>query len=82
MSDDRRQSFEMKPGDLMAWKNERLKPASLRFDCGPYGTVEVILPINGRVRFTAGTQAPTIFLNDVEPDVVEGDKIVRLNDPE
>ena len=82
MNDRQNKSFSVYPGTVLEWANETTNAESLTVDCGPYGKIEFRVPIGGAVRFTVGTEPFRVPFNEVETDILDGDNVVRLKNPD
>ena len=56
--------------------NEGGKPWLVKIDSGPYGTVELTVPMGGKFRITAAERAPRISFHDVDGAAIEGPNII------
>ena len=82
MNDNENIPSEGPIGTTFEYTNGTSIPHLMTVDCGEFGTIEFTVPIGAKWRLTLGTTVPRIVIDDVEIDVLNGDNVVRLKNPD
>ncbi len=75
----RRRAIPVGPEAQVRFKNEHIDPVSLVLDYGDFGTVTIIVPINGAVLIDVGALAPDVFIYNAELDIGDAHNVVPIN---
>jgi len=71
-------SFTIPAGATAEIVNGNREAKSYTFDCGAFGTISFTVPPGGSFRFKPRTAMPGIAMGDVDPDIPDGDNVVRI----